>query len=156
MVKSDVLDRGIPWTQLILRYGQFGSDLNVRTTYRLSVMAAYLTVMLGIAGTIDLTFLWLALVPMMLLGYWGRDYYRFFFDQRGIGFAARVVPIHFLNHLYNGVSFIAGTILFMMARRNLQLPGALPAHAPVGGQHATSLSTAAAVGVGGPTVASDH
>jgi hypothetical protein len=96
------------------------------------------------------------LLPLVLVGYWGRDYYRFFVDQRGLGFALRVFPIHFLNHLYNGIAFAAGTFLFLMARRNLQLPGALPAHAPVRRQQATSLSTAAAVGVGGPRVASDR
>jgi glycosyltransferase involved in cell wall biosynthesis len=130
MLKSDVFDRGIPWTQLILRYQQFGSDLNVRTTYRLCVMAAYLTVLLGLGGILDPTFLLVALLPLVLIGYWGRDYYRFFVDQRGVGFAARVFPIHFLNHLYNGISFAAGTFLFLMAQRNVLLPGALPAKAP--------------------------
>jgi glycosyltransferase involved in cell wall biosynthesis len=156
MVKSDILDRGIPWTQLILRYSQFANDLNLRTTYRLSVAGAYLTVLFAIAGLLAPPLALLALVPLALVIYWGRDYYRFFLGQRGLWFALRVIPVHFLSHLYNGVSFIAGTLLFMMARRNVHLPGALPAYAPDGNQQPSSLSARAGVGVGAPRIASDH
>ncbi|MGQ0733984.1 MAG: glycosyltransferase family 2 protein [Acidobacteriota bacterium] len=130
MFKSDVLDRGIPWTQLILRYGQFGSDLNVRTTYRVCVVAAYLAVACAIGGLVDARLLWGVVPPAALLAYLGRDYYRFFWRRRGFGFALRVFPLHFLYHLYNGVSFVAGTILFLAVRHfDVRLPGALPAQA---------------------------
>lgn len=133
MVKSDVLDRGIPWTQLILRYQQFGSDLNVRHTDRLSVVAAYLATALAAMGVADERFLAAAAGPIGLAIFWGRDYYRFFAQKRGWGFAARVVPLHMLYHLYNGVSFATGTMLFLAARKfDVHLPGALPAHAPAG------------------------
>jgi GT2 family glycosyltransferase len=128
MVKSDVLDRGIPWTQLILRYSQFGSDLNVRHTDRLSVVAAYLMVGLAMAAAVfDLRLLWAALAPLALIAFWGRQYYGFFAGQRGWTFAARAFPLHVLYHLYNGVSFAVGTVLFLGARRfGVRLPGALP------------------------------
>jgi glycosyltransferase involved in cell wall biosynthesis len=130
MIKSDVLDRGIPWTQLILRYQQFGGDLNVKTTYRLSVVAAYLIVLFAIAGLIDLRFLAGVVPPLALLVYWGWDYYRFFAARRGLTFALRVFPLHLLTHLYNGISFVVGTGLFMAARNlDLRLPGSLPARA---------------------------
>jgi glycosyltransferase involved in cell wall biosynthesis len=150
MIKSDVLDRGIPWTQLILRYGEFGSDLNVRHTDRLCVVAAYLMVCLALVALVDVRFLAGALVPMALLAYWGRDYYRFFVEKRGWTFAARVFPLHVLYHLYNGVSFGAGTVLFLAARRfRVRLPGALPPDALVDG----GAQLSAHVAVGGPRVA---
>src|SRR5258706_9494581 len=40
-IVSDVRDRGIPWTQLILRYGALRDDLNLRAEYRWSVVLAY-------------------------------------------------------------------------------------------------------------------
>jgi hypothetical protein len=41
-----------------------------------------------------------------------------------------VFPLHVLYHLYNGVSFVAGTALFLAARRfGVSFPGALPPHA---------------------------
>ena len=45
------------WTQLILRYQQFGSDLNVRHTDRLSVVAVYLGTALAAMGVADERFL---------------------------------------------------------------------------------------------------
>lgn len=157
MLKSDVLDRGIPWTQLILRYGQFGGDLNVRTTYRLSVVAAYLTLLLAGLGLLDARALAASLIPLGLLGYWGRDYYRFFHARRGIGFALRVFPLHFLTHLYNGISFAAGTLLFVAARRfDVRLPGSLPAYAPVPTAGSALMSAAASGVVAGPRVAADR
>jgi len=69
----------------------------------------------------------LALVALAVLGW---DYYRFFLEKRGVGFALRVFPLHVLYHLYNGISFAVGTTLFVAARRfGLSLPGALPAFA---------------------------
>jgi glycosyltransferase involved in cell wall biosynthesis len=130
MLKSDVLDRGIPWTQLILRYRQFGTDLNVRRTYQICVVLTYLSVGLALHAVGDGRVPWAVLLPVALLAYFGWDYYRFFWRRRGLGFALRVFPLHFLYHLYNGVSFAVGAVLFLAARRlNVRLPGALPAHA---------------------------
>lgn len=130
MLKSDVLDRGIPWTQLILRYRQFGSDLNVRNTYRVCVVAAYLVLLSAALGAVDLRFFWAVPPLLALIAYLGWDYYQFFRQKRGIVFALRVFPLHVLYHLYNGFSFAAGTVLFLAARHlDIHLPGALPADA---------------------------
>jgi glycosyltransferase involved in cell wall biosynthesis len=127
MIRSDVFDRGIPWTQLILRYGQFGSDLNVKNAYRVCVVVAYLTLACLIGGIVDGRLLWGAVLGLMLLAYLGREYYWFFLEKRGIAFALRVFPLHVLYHLYNGFSFAAGTVLFVVARRlGVLLPGGLP------------------------------
>jgi glycosyltransferase involved in cell wall biosynthesis len=132
MIRSDVFDRGIPWTQLILRYGQYGSDLNVRNTYRVCVVVAYLTLAFLIGGLFDARLLWGSGVGLALLAYLSWDYYWFFLEKRGIGFALRVFPLHVLYHLYNGYSFVAGMVLFFVARRlGIRLPGALPPYPPV-------------------------
>jgi len=130
MVKSDVVDRGIPWTQLIHRYGGFGGGLNARPEYRLCVVLAYATVAATLVGLVDARFLLLALACAAVVVYLGRDYYGFFWRRRGAVFALRAVPLHFLYHLYNGVSFGVGTLLFVAARTfGVRLPGALPTQA---------------------------
>ena len=53
-------------------------------------------------------------------------YYRWFARERGVWFAARVVAVHFVHHLCNGVSFVVGTVLHLASRAGLRLPGALP------------------------------
>jgi len=47
LVKSDVLDRGIPWTELILRDQNMPNDLNLQISQRVSIGLVYL--MLGLA-----------------------------------------------------------------------------------------------------------
>jgi len=47
LLKSDVLDRGIPWTELILRDQHMPNDLNLQLSQRVSVALAY--VLLGFA-----------------------------------------------------------------------------------------------------------
>jgi hypothetical protein len=41
LIKADVCDRALPWTQLILRQGEMPSDLNLGWSSRLSVILVY-------------------------------------------------------------------------------------------------------------------
>lgn len=126
MILSDVLDRGIPWTQLILKYGRMNNDLNLNSSYRVCVVLAYLAV-----GSLPLAALdarSLFAVPLLLatLIFLSRRYYSYFFQQRGAWFALRVFPLHFLYHLYNGLSFATGATLYLTNHWfGMRLPGTL-------------------------------
>ena len=126
-VQWDLLDRGIPWTQLIERYGAMHDDLNLTVRYRACVVAAYLLVLslLGAAVWPSL----IAAAAALLAALWWLDapYYAFFVSQRGWLFTLRWFPFHMLHHLCNGVSFVAGTALSRLRRwTGLDLPGTLP------------------------------
>jgi hypothetical protein len=60
LVRTDVLDRGIPWTELILRDRRLPNDLNLQTHYRLSVALVYLLTVMAVAGS------WLMGLPFAL------------------------------------------------------------------------------------------
>lgn len=126
MIVSDIRDRGIPWTQLILRSARFSNDLNLKSTYRACVVIAYVLLFSILLSPVDVRFL----VPLPLLAaaliYLSPRYYRFFYQKRGFWFAMRVFPVHYLYHLYNGLSFAVGTTLYQLSRWGIQLPGALP------------------------------
>ena len=127
VIVSDVRDRGIPWTQLVLRYGVLNNDLNLRIEYRWSILLAYIALVSLALSLYDWRFL--AGPPLVMTGLTmlNQRYYRFFYRKRGAAFAARVWFLHAFHHLYNGVSFAAGGVLFVAARYlGLQLPGALP------------------------------
>jgi hypothetical protein len=84
-------------------------------------------VALALAGLIEPR-LWIA-VPILLgsLIALSHRYYRYFLRQRGWWFVARAFPLHFIYHLYNGLSFAAGTMMYSVARRTgLRMPGVLP------------------------------
>jgi GT2 family glycosyltransferase len=125
-IVSDVRDRGIPWTQLILRYGALNDDLNLRTGYRWSIALAYLALVSLALAPFDRRALAAAAPLMAGLTALNHRYYGFFYRKRGVTFAARVWLPHVLHHLCNGLSFAIGTTLYLAARHlGLRLPGAL-------------------------------
>jgi len=106
MLKTDIFDRGIPWTRLIMRTGSMPDDLNVRWSQRLSVALAFL---LAVA-------IWRANVMAtagcgLALGCLNLRYYFFLAERNGGWFALRAVPLHFLFHFYSGVAFLLGAAL---------------------------------------------
>jgi hypothetical protein len=52
LVKTDILDRGIPWTELILRDKCMPNDLNIQLSQRVSVALAFILLGVAAAGAI--------------------------------------------------------------------------------------------------------
>jgi GT2 family glycosyltransferase len=126
-VATDIKDRGIPWTQLLHRYGGLHDDLNVTRAYRACVVLAYVLVLCLVLAP------WwpalLAAVPLVVLSLWllDRPYYQFFVRRRGPAYAVAWFPVHVLHHLCNGISFAVGTLLYACRRwTGVSLPGTLP------------------------------
>jgi hypothetical protein len=117
-IVSDVRDRGIPWTQLMLRYGVRSDHLNVSARHRWSVVFAYLALGSLLLTAYDLRFAAGAAGSVAAVVLLNAGYYGFLYRARGAWFAARACPVHILHHLCNGVSFAAGVALFL-ARRHL-------------------------------------
>lgn len=65
LVKSDVLDRGIPWTELILRDRRMPNDLNLQLSQRVSVALVFL--MMAMAGACALYWKGYFLTPLFAL-----------------------------------------------------------------------------------------
>lgn len=123
LLKSDIFDRGIPWTRLILRAKVFANDLNLQTHNRVSVVAVYSLLLALLVGLFSGTSpkgesqgLIVALGLAFLLLWLNQDLYRFFYRQRGLLFALRVIPLHWLYYFYNAVSFGCGLLLHLRDR----------------------------------------
>ena len=116
LLKSDIFDRGIPWTRLILRDNVFAKDLNLQTHNRVSVVAVYcllLALLVGLWQPLG----WVIAVGLAALLLWlNLDLYHFFYQKRGLFFACRVVPMHWLYYFYNAISFGCGLLLFWQER----------------------------------------
>ena len=74
LVKTDIFDRGIPWTELILRDRHMPNDLNIQLSQRVSVALAFLMVAVTAAAAVQwrgyvLTPLF-ALVFFLLARFW--------------------------------------------------------------------------------------
>jgi glycosyltransferase involved in cell wall biosynthesis len=112
LLRSDVFDRGIPWTQLILRDKAFVADLNLQTHNRVSVVAAWLLLASLSVSLWRVQGLWLTAGLVVLLLWLNLDLYRFFRRQRGITFTLKVLPLHWFYYLYNAVAFGLGLLLY--------------------------------------------
>lgn len=117
LCKTDIFDRGVPWTRLMLRAGAMAGTLNVKPAQRVSVA------LVGLTGLATLAALWR---PVMLISAaafalvvtaLNLDFYRFFAAHRGVWFAMRVAPLHWLYFFYCGFSAVLGTLLHYLPRR---------------------------------------
>ncbi len=121
LLKTDIFDRGIPWTILILRDRTFPKDLNLRISQRISVVLVYAllfsTVFVNLIavhyhGLLLLPFL--ILVSLILIN---REFYTFFAQKRGFLFATMVIPLHLLYYFYSGMSLILGAFAYLLGRK---------------------------------------
>ena len=118
MIRTDVYDRAVPWTRLILRKEELPSTLNLDRTNRLcggmtvlSVLPApvllivggwwRIAVLLGIAAMLG-GMVWLHL-----------DFYRLCRRRRGAGFAITSFALHWLFFLYSSLTFATIVVLSM-------------------------------------------
>jgi glycosyltransferase involved in cell wall biosynthesis len=106
LIRSDILDRAIPWTRIIIQNRHLPAELNLNARSRLSALDAWATVA-GLVLGFWLHWAWpgalLAGVGVIALN---ADLYRFFLRRGGIGFAAGAVGLHLLYLLYSPVVFV--------------------------------------------------
>ena len=111
LIKTDVFDRGIPWTMLLLdNKSNMVNDLNLQTSSRISVVATYGLVGCLLASPFIPAAIILGLILAALLLYLNWDIYRLFYEKRGLIFALKVIPVHWLYYFYGGLSFALGTL----------------------------------------------
>lgn len=117
LLKSDILDRGIPWTALLLRERAFSADLNLQTANRVSVVCVYLSAMAAVGALLQ-PMLALALLPLLAaLTFFNVPLYRFFLRKRGLRFLLAAAPWHWLYYGYNGVSLVIGVLVYLLHGR---------------------------------------
>jgi glycosyltransferase involved in cell wall biosynthesis len=122
LLKTDILDRGIPWTRLILRDKLFARDLNLQTHNRVSVAAIYgLLLALLVSLWQPQTLLIAGALAALLLGL-NIDLYRFFYYRRGLPFVLGVIPLHWLYYFYNAISFGCGLLLHWQEKLRSDVP----------------------------------
>jgi glycosyltransferase involved in cell wall biosynthesis len=109
MLRTDLFDRGIPWTELILASRRLPDDLNLRTGQRASVALAYAAAALALLPAASpwppLLAAALALSAVVALN---RGFYLFLARERGLRFAAAAVPLHLCYFYSSGLALLAG------------------------------------------------
>jgi GT2 family glycosyltransferase len=117
LLKSDILDRALPWTELIIRYRVFRNDLNLRHSDRLSVVAIYALLATALLGVRSPGWFAVSGGLGLLLLILNIRTYRFFAARRGLPFAAIGMALHWLSLVYGGVAFAAGVVRYGLVPR---------------------------------------
>jgi len=118
LLHTDVLQRGIPWTKLILRTRFLPDDLNLRWSQRISVMLSAILVLLTALEILQILFdrvllpttlgvagMLVILASIYLLN---RSFYQFLASRRGWSFSLFAVWLHIFYFVYSGISFALG------------------------------------------------
>jgi glycosyltransferase involved in cell wall biosynthesis len=114
--KTDIFDRGIPWTRLMLRAGALANTLNVTPLQRLNVLMVYLTLLMLPAALMSPLFLFPAAGLALAIALLNWKFYRFFLHRSGWWFTLKVVPLHWLYFYYCGLSFMCGTVMHYLTK----------------------------------------
>ncbi|MGH7898634.1 MAG: hypothetical protein ACREQQ_11820, partial [Candidatus Binatia bacterium] len=105
LVRADLFGRAIPWLRLMLRHRTMPSDLNVTVRDRASVASVWIAT---VAAAAMIRHPLLAAAPLALsaaaVAALNLDFYRFLARKRGLAFAARALPLHWIYFLYCGLA----------------------------------------------------
>ena len=143
MLITDIRDRALPWTRLILQDGELPNDMNLQTTQRLSTAVTFLLVALFAGGLVWPALLLLIPVLTLLLIWLNRSFYTFLQAKRNTWFAIKAMPWHWLYFFYSGLSFIVGIFLYGILRLERPVDVALRPF-PSNSRQAPSTDNAAA------------
>lgn len=106
MVKTDIFYRALPWSALILERGKFTNDLNTNRNGRLAVASAFLvTVSLLLSPALP-GFGLVAIAAMISMLVSIQPLVRYLRRERGLIFAVRSVPVHFVHLLCASAGFL--------------------------------------------------
>ena len=115
VLRTDLMDRGIPWMRLLLQEGKLGqrTSLNLKTIEKVKTALTGLAVALCLVALLTRQPRWLfgVLGCLALVVAMSVPVYRFYHRTRGLWFTLRIIPLHLCYYLLNGLA--AGTGWFM-------------------------------------------
>jgi glycosyltransferase involved in cell wall biosynthesis len=117
MLVTDLFRRAAPWTEQMLRDGEMVNDLNVKTSDRISVVAAFVAAA-GLVGALvwppSLVVCGVALAVAVVLN---AGFFGFLLRRRGPLFAAAAIPMYWLYLLECGLGFALGAARHLTGAR---------------------------------------
>lgn len=105
MIKTDIFQRAIPWTRLMISAGKFSTRLNLDHRARLSGGCAVLALALSLLSTFNLWAILPASGCTTVLYLLNRDFYKLCHSRGGIFFSSSAFFLHWLYFTYSTVTF---------------------------------------------------
>lgn len=104
-LRTDIVARAVPWTDLLLREGRLHDALNLRMATRACVVLAWTVLVAAIASVAVDGPGGVAVAGAILLTLADLRLWRYFIRLRGLWFTLRAAPLHWLYYLYSGAAF---------------------------------------------------
>ena len=116
ILRTDLFDRAVPWTRLILRERRMPADLNLRWGQRVSTALWSAAAVALPAALWQPALAWVAAGCAAVAVVLNEGFYRFLADKRGLWFAVRAVPMHGLYFLCCAAGFVLGALQYWLRR----------------------------------------
>jgi len=115
LIRSDVFERAVPWTRLMLDKRVFRNDLNTQVHHVGSVPLSFLilgSLVTPLAMTPMAPRAWLWFTVPLVIGFLGlnRGFLNFVRQERGWWFAWRAAALCWFGYLYSGAGAVIGTL----------------------------------------------
>lgn len=119
MVRTDICNRAIPWSRLILQTKNLPNDLNLRQSQRASFILAVCACTFLSCSFLEPRWLLAMGLAVGALVALNRSLYIFFLRRRGVIFAGTALALQLLYYLYSGFSYVY-VLVEMQLRRVLR------------------------------------
>jgi GT2 family glycosyltransferase len=112
LLRTDILNRAIPWTKLILESSEMVGDLNLKLSQKIS------TALLGIClAILPLSFfrpelIYLNLILLFVILSINYKLFTFFLKLKGLYFTLAVFAMQLLYYFYSGASYVSYWLLY--------------------------------------------
>jgi len=124
LLKTDIINRAVPWSLLILESNFLPKDLNLKINERISaflVLLLFILILFYIFDNFFQTnilqlrqFCLFILVNLAALFILNRKLYSFFYTKKGLVFTLGSIFMHFLYYLYSIISFLSLWTLYKL------------------------------------------
>lgn len=112
LVRSDVRDRAIPWTRLMLERNIFRNDLNTKGNNVASVVVAFLILLLPLWGWWLPFGMWAFAGLVLVFLALNLDFLAFVTRTRGVRFGLEAVLMNWFFYVYSGLGLLLGVGAF--------------------------------------------
>ncbi len=113
LVKSDVFNRAVPWTTLMMKEGNLRSDLNTTRSNAIGLVSTYLCTASLLGGLFYPVLFLPACGFFIVFLFCNRSFYAYAYRFKGLGFTLQTVGMNFIFYLYSGVGLALGVANYL-------------------------------------------
>ena len=105
LIRTDIFNRAIPWSKLILENQEMVSDLNLQTSQKLGTGLMGVVILILPISLLMPKLLYLAAFLLVTIFFINHKLFSFFFSRKGVQFTIIAFAMYMLYYIYSGASY---------------------------------------------------